>query len=163
MGRPAGMLCVAALSGLAVVGCGSGNTLLDRTGSTVSISGPAAAAGYLRQLGAEQAKLAAAERRIPRRARTPTQFSSEISLLAGAIRRLARDLLAIHPPAAVAAPHARLIAIVDAYASALDRAAGDARSARGELDAASLLVSSTSAASREFGATVNEIERILGR
>jgi hypothetical protein len=116
---------------------------------------------YLQQLSAEQAKLAAAEHRIPRRARTPAALSRSIALLAAAIGGLADGLDAIKPPREVAGLHARLVRIVRDYQRRLSSAARDARTRVGEVRAAGALAAVTNAASEEFTATISQIDRRL--
>src|SRR5438105_1697661 len=147
-------LILASLAGISLLAGGCGRTGLLGPATTAATRG---ASAYLGLLAAEQSKLAAAERQIPRRARTPAQFSKAISLLAAAVRTLARDLEAIRPPLTVSAAHAQLISIVHGYASALAAAARRAAHAGGELAAARMLLSATSAASRAFGVTVARI------
>ena len=116
MARALGLIAVAA-SSAALTGC-AGTTLLANRGHAAQTSSmptehrsgdwhrhattsPEAEA-YLQSLSREQAKLAAAERAIPRGARTPAALARSIRLLARAIVRLAGDLQAITPPAQVA-------------------------------------------------------------
>jgi hypothetical protein len=62
---------------LAVAGCNSSNHV-----------SPPTAQAYLQKLSAEQNKLAAAERRVPRRVSSPAALASAIALLQGAVHRL---------------------------------------------------------------------------
>ena len=130
------------------------------TTTTTAPPGPAATA-YLAALSREQAKLAAAERRIPRRARTPAALARSIRLLRLAIVRLGRDLTAISPPEAVSAQHAQLVSIVRTYAARLRAAARVAARPRGKLRGVNMLIDATTAASSAFGATVSEINAAL--
>jgi hypothetical protein len=156
-------LILASLAGIWMFASACGGTGLLGPASRATTAASRGPSAYLGLLAAEQSKLAAAERQIPRRARTPAQFSKAISQLAAAVRTLARDLEAIRPPASVSSAHAQLIAIVRAYASALADAARRAAHVGGELAAARTLLSATGAASRAFGATVTRIERVLAR
>ncbi len=162
MGRAAAMIAAA----IALGGCGGAALLTGTRPATTSRStataqpGPSSAA-YLASLEREQQKLAAAERRLPRHAATPVALSRAISLLAGAIARLAADLRTLHAPASVQHLHERLIAVMGSYAARLQAAARDARRSSGEPRAASELLSATSDASRQFSLTVNQIDRTL--
>jgi hypothetical protein len=176
MARALGLIAVA-VSSAALTGC-AGTTLLTNrdqrssmpTGTTSSApttsTGTATtspeAEAYLQSLSREQAKLAAAERAIPRGARTPAALARSIRLLQRAIGRLAGDLQAITPPAQVAPAHAQLVSIVRAYAVALGAAARLAVTPRGELRAANMLISATTTASQAFGSTVTQINAALG-
>jgi hypothetical protein len=166
MGRTLGL--IAALAGVVISGCGSRSlvtttrttppTHTQQQSTTQDLS-----SGYLAALSAEQAKLAAAERRIPKGARTPPALAKAIGLLRAAIGRLGRDLLAIKPPRAVAGLHQRLVVVVGTYEATLAHAQRLAGKASGVLAAARLLVSSTAAASRDFGATIDRIDRLLAQ
>jgi hypothetical protein len=171
MGRIA-VVIAAVASSASIGGCGGGGTSLlglgsprsSTTSSSPTTSSPrASTASYVDSLRTEQLKLAAAERRIPARPRTPAALSQSITLLASAIGRLGSDLGAIVPPAPVAALHARLVATVRAYAVQLAGAARTALRPGGELAAANALLSATNTASRAFSATVVEIDRTLKR
>lgn len=124
---------------------------------------PATAQAYLQELSGEQIKLAAAERRIPRRVSSPAALARAISMLAGAVQRLERDLAAITPPAPVRTLHARLVSISRAYALELRRAAHRARRPRDEPAAAQELSSATHSASGAFSGTVASITFKLRR
>jgi len=149
-------LALAALVSLALAGCGGQSLLTTSSGA----GGPSRSA-YLAALASEQAKLAAAERRIPRRPRTPAALAQAVSLLRGAIARLGRDLAAIRPPAAVTALHAQLISIVRSYAARLARVERAAARRSGALPAAGALVSATRRASGAFSETIGRIDRAL--
>ncbi len=158
-GRIVAVIALAA-SGALIAGCGGTGLLRGRTVT----SAPALSnTQYLARLGQAQARLARAERSIPRHARTPAALSRAIFQLSGAVRRLGRDLAAIRAPRAVASPHARLVSIVGTYAGRLQGASRRALRPGGELAAARLLLDSTRSASRAFGATVSEIDRRLGQ
>jgi hypothetical protein len=156
--RIAAMVAIA--SGLLLAsGCGGGSTSA-RTQS--SAAEPAPAHAYLSALSAAQSRLAASERAIPRRPKTPRALARAISLLQSAIRGLGTNLAAIHPPASVAALHAQLVAHVNAYAARLTAAARTAARPGGELKAANLLSSATDEATRDFGTTLARIDQALG-
>jgi len=147
-------------------GCGGGTGLLTRRSgalftTTTAITRPSPAR-YLAQLRAEQDRLAQAEQRIPAHPRTAHELSTSAALLAAAVGRLAHGLAAIRPPAAVAADHARLVAIVRRYAGQLKDAARIAGAPGGGPHAAALLVRATNTASAAFSATVNTIYSTLG-
>ena len=168
-------LLVVAVTATALTGCarttllinhdaGSQTTTTSTTpgASTTTTSAPSpAAVAYLAALSQEQAKLAAAERRIPRRPRTPAGLAHSIQLLRAAIVRLGGDLQAISPPSSVASQHAQLVSIMRAYANQLDTAARTATTPRGRLRAANMLISGTAAASSQFSSTVNQIRTAL--
>jgi hypothetical protein len=176
MARALGLIAVAA-SSAALTGC-AGTTLLanrdhaGQTSSRATSTAPATSTGtpttspeaeaYLQSLSREQAKLAAAERAIPRRARTPAALARSIRLLQRAIVQLAGDLQAITPPGQVAPAHAQLVSIVRAYAVALGAAARLAVRPGGELRAANMLISATTTASQAFSSTVTQINAALG-
>ncbi len=120
-------------------------------------------AQYLARLGEAQARLAAAERTIPKHAPTPAALSGAIFQLSGAIRRLGLDLSSIRPPHSVSAEHAKLVSIVSTYAGRLEHASRTALRPGGELGAAKQLLDSTGAASRAFSATASEIDHRLGQ
>ena len=113
---------------------------------------------YLRALAAEQKKLAAAERHIPRRPRTPAALARSIGLLRTAIARLAADLARITPPKSVAQLHQQLVNIAGTYGARLAIAERTARQRQQVARAAKLLVSATREASGAFGATVERIQ-----
>ena len=175
MGRIAGLIAVAAgalavaltvVLVLALAGSGGGSSDPALTGSGGRGSPPPTSdpvAVYLARLDAEQAKLAAAERTIPARPRTPAAFSRSIGLLAEAVGRLGGDLATTDPPAAVAADHRQLVSIVARYAAGLRAAAGRSRTRAGELQAASRIVSATSSASAAFSITIARIHTTLRR
>jgi hypothetical protein len=118
---------------------------------------------YLRGLEAEQRKLAAAERRIPHRPRTPAALARSIGLLRSAIARFAADLAAIAPPRAVSKLHEQLVTIARSYAAKL-AATERAALARGSLSrAVGELESSTREASAAFSATAQRIDQALGK
>jgi hypothetical protein len=132
--------------------------------SRSATTAPALSSGaYLARLGDAQARLAAAERSIPRRARTASAFSRASLQLAAAVLRLSRDLRQLTPPRSVAVAHARLVAIMNTYAGRLLHASRAALRPGGELGAAKLLLDSTGAASRNFTATVSQINHQLGQ
>src|SRR5437868_14391667 len=103
-------LIVVAVSSAALTGCARTTLLLNHnhgtktsatsttattttgtptTGTPTTTTAPSpAAVAYLAALSREQAKLAAAERKIPRRPRTPTGLAHSIQLLRVAIVRL---------------------------------------------------------------------------
>ena len=141
-------------------GTTSTGTTTTTTTTTTAAPSPAALA-YLAALSREQAKLAAAERKIPRRPRTPAGLAHSIGLLRVAIVRLGRDLQAIAAPQAVAAQHAQLVSIMRTYAARLDAAAGTATKPGGQLRAANMLISATTAASSAFSSTVGQISSAL--
>jgi hypothetical protein len=142
-------------------GCGGASLL---SGSRAAPSTTTVTSGaYMSQLSAAQAKLAAAERTIPRRPKTPAALTSSITLLASAVRRLGSDLSSIRAPDSVATLHARLVSIVAAYATQLALAARVSSSQGGELQAGKTLIASTDEASRAFSATVGQIESMLGK
>jgi hypothetical protein len=114
------------------------------------------------QLRAEEQNLAAAERRIPTNASTPRALARSTALLAGAVSRLATGLAAISPPATVVSEHARLVAVVRAYAGRLRAAAALARRPGRQVQASRLLVSATNRASGAFVATLSKIYSTLG-
>jgi hypothetical protein len=118
---------------------------------------------YLAQLGAEQARLAAAETKIPIRPRTPAALRRSIVLLGTAVRALADGLAGIKPPPGVAAQHAQLISIMRTYAGTLEQAAGLAGAPGSEPRAAQLLISATGTASQAFTTTIAKIDSTLGR
>lgn len=136
-------------------------TTTTGTPTTTTTAPSPAALAYLAALNREQAKLAAAERRIPRGARTAAGLSHSIQLLRAAIVRLEQDLQAISPPSAVAAQHAQLVSIMRAYADRLGAAAGTARRSGAQLRAANMLISATTTASQAFSSTVNQINAAL--
>jgi hypothetical protein len=151
-----------AATGLLATGCAGTSQLLGHRTPTPP---PRTQAGrvYLQELSAEQAKLAQAERGIPKRARTPAALSRSIALLGGAIGALAKGLSAIHPPEPVAGLHARLVRVVRAYFRSLTAAASSARTRAGELRAANALGTATESATSAFTATFSEITARLAR
>jgi hypothetical protein len=172
-------LIVVVIGGASLTGCAPTTLLVTRhegsrtpaasttAGSSPTTSTPTTAKpgpqarAYLAALSREQARLAAAERRIPRRARTPAALARSIGLLRLAIVRLGNDLQKIAPPSPVAAKHARLVAIVQAYAARLALAQHVALTRGGELQAIRMLVDATTAASASFGSTVRQIDAAL--
>ena len=140
---------------------GTTTTSTTTTTTTTTAAPSPAALAYLAALSREQAKLAAAERKIPRRPRTPAGLAHSIGLLRVAIVRLGRDLQAISPPQAVASQHAQLVSIMRTYAARLDAAAGTATKPGGQLRAANMLISATTAASSAFSSTVGQISSAL--
>jgi hypothetical protein len=128
--------------------------------TTTTAPSPAAVA-YLAALSREQARLAAAERRIPRRPRTPAGLAHSIKLLRAAIVRLRQDLQGISPPSQVASQHAQLVSIMRTYADRLGAAASTAVKPGGQLRAANMLISATTAASSAFSSTVSQISSAL--
>jgi hypothetical protein len=153
----AARLCLALTLVATLTACGGTSELLGKHTDRHET------AAYLSQLSAAQSRLAAAERRIPARPRTPAALSRAIGLLAGAIHRLAGDLRAIRAPEPVSGEHARLVAIVGAYATRLERTARTAATPGGELPATRELIAATSATSRAFSATVAKINSTLAR
>ena len=131
------------------------------TSTTTTTAPSPAALAYLAALSREQAKLAAAESKIPRRPRTPAGLAHSIRLLRAAIVRLGQDLQAISPPAEVASQHAQLVSIMRTYADRLAAAAGTAVKPGGQLRAANMLISATTAASSAFSSTVSQISSAL--
>jgi hypothetical protein len=172
-------LIVVAASAAALTGCARTTLLINHneaskmssgsttgtsttgTSTTTTTAPSPAALAYLAALSREQAKLAAAERKIPRRPRTPAGLAHSIQLLRAAIVRLGGDLQAISPPSSVASQHAQLVSIMRAYADQLDTAARTATTPRGQLRAANMLISATAAASSQFSSTVNQISSAL--
>lgn len=172
-------LIVVAASAVALTGCARTTLLINHdeasktsstattgtsttgTSSTTTTTPSPAALAYLAALSSEQAKLAAAERRIPRRPRTPAGLAHSIQLLRAAIVRLGQDLQAISPPAEVASQHAQLVSIMQTYAARLAAAAGTATKPGGQLRAANMLISATTAASSAFSSTVSQISSAL--
>ena len=161
---------VAVIALLGLGGCGTADTLLHRSGTrstpagsntvtatptTKTASGPSAESVYLAELGSEQARLAAAEARIPTSPRTPAALARSIELLTVAVRDLADGLARIKPPPSVAALHAHLVAIMRTYEVELRRAASVALSPGGEPRAGSLLISATNQASPWSGPARN--------
>jgi hypothetical protein len=136
-------------------------TAASGTSTTTTTAPSPAALAYLAALSREQAKLAAAERKIPRRPRTPAGLAHSIQLLRAPIVRLGQDLQAISPPAEVASQHAQLVAIMRTYADRLAAAAGTAVKPGGQLRAAKMLISATTAASSAFSSTVSQISSAL--
>jgi hypothetical protein len=159
----AGVIAVA-VSGLLITGCAGTSRLLGNPTPTPTPK-PKTQAGrtYLQQLSAEQAKLARAERTIPKRARTPAALSRSIALLAGAIGALGKGLGTIHPPASVAGLHARLVRVVRTYFRRLEAAARGARTRTGELNAANDLATATQSATSEFTTIFSEITAKLAK
>jgi hypothetical protein len=168
--------CALVLVLLGLAGCGD-STRLFHSGSTAShtrstptaaappaetATGPSRQSVYLAQLGAEQARLAAAEARIPTRPRTPAALGRSIDLLATAVGRLADGLARIRAPAAVASRHAQLVTIMRTYAATLGRAGRIAVLPGKEVQAGRLLISATDAASSAFTATIAAIDSTLG-
>lgn len=147
-------------AGTLLAGCGGGASSSIGAQSIGPASPPAEA--YVAGLNAAQSKLAAAERAIPRRPKTPKALAGAISQLQSAIRGLSDNLSSIHPPTSVAALHAQLVAIVRTYAARLGHAARVASQPLDELAAANLLSSATNQATRDFTATVAKINQALG-
>lgn len=172
-------LIVVAASAAALTGCARTTLLINHnetsktsststtgtstsgTSTTTTTAPSPAALAYLAALSREQAKLAAAERKIPRRPRTPAGLAHSIQLLRAPIVRLGQDLQAISPPAEVASQHAQLVAIMRTYADRLAAAAGTAVKPGGQLRAAKMLISATTAASSAFSSTVSQISSAL--
>jgi hypothetical protein len=159
--RRAAVLALLLSCALLGSGCAGTSRLLGRSGPPKPKT--PAGATYLRQLSQEQAKLALAERRIPRQARTPAALAHSIDLIAGAIDRLRRGLDAIRPPKQVARLHARLVAVTSQYLGRLQDAARRAATPEGELGAADELSAATSTASSNFTATVGAITAKLAK
>ena len=149
--RSGALACIAAVM-LIGPGCDSGNHVTPKT-----------AQSYLQQLSAEQNKLAAAERRLPRRASSPAELAKATALLQDAVRRLERDLASISAPNPVRSLHARLVSIAHSYGQQLGQAARTALRPDGELAAAQSLSSATHAASGAFSGTVASITSKLRR
>jgi hypothetical protein len=175
MARALGLIAVA-VSSAALTGCAGTTLLANRdqrssmptgttsTATTTSTGTPTTspeAEAYLQALSREQAKLAAAERAIPRGARTPAALARSIRLLQRAIVQLAGDLQAITPPDQVARAHGALVFIVRSYAVRLGAAARLAVRPGGELRAANMLISATTTASQQFSSTVTQINAAL--
>ena len=164
--RRARLLLVLLMVGAA--GCSNASQLLRSNaawhgGSATTTTEASAAEGvYLERLGAEQARLSAAEARIPTSPRTPAALARSVGLLAIAVRRLADGLAEIRAPASVASEHAHLVAIIRSYAAALDRAARIAVTSDGEPRAGRLLIAATNQASRAFTSTIASIDSTLG-
>ncbi len=171
-------LILVAVSATALTGCARTTLLINHnegsktspasttgtstTGTPTTTTAPSpAAVAYLAALSREQAKLAAAERKIPRRPRTPAGLAHSIQLLRVAIVQLGQDLQAISPPPEVASQHAQLVSIMGAYADRLGAAARTARKPGAQLRAANMLISATTAASSAFSSTVNQISSAL--
>lgn len=166
-------LIVIAVSCASFSGCARTTLLINRndspqspapstTGTSTTTATPSPdAQAYLAALSREQARLAAAEQRIPRRARTPAALARSIRLLRLAIVRLGNDLQKIAPPSSVAAQHAQLVSIVRTYAVRLAAAQRVALTPGGELRAVNMLINATTAASTAFGSTVNQIDAAL--
>jgi hypothetical protein len=172
-------LIVVAASAAALTGCARTTLLINHdessktsststtgtsttgTSTTTTTAPSPAALAYLAALSREQAKLAAAERRIPRRPRTPAGLAHSIQLLRAAIVRLGQDLQAISPPPEVASQHAQLVSIMGTYTDRLAAAAGTAVKPGGQLRAANMLISATTAASSAFSSTVSQISSAL--
>jgi hypothetical protein len=150
-----------AACGATIAGCGGGTSVL--TSVSRKQPSPVNPTTYLAELAGEQAKLSAAESRIPTRPRTPVALAKSISLLAGAMARLADGLAALRAPPSVGSQHARLVSIVRAYHSQLTQAARVAVRPGGELRAERLLIFATDAVSRTFSATVAKINITLQR
>ena len=174
-------LIVVAVSATALTGCARTTLLInhDEGSQTSSTSGdrhhrrsgtpttttttpsPAAVA-YLAALSREQAKLAAAERKIPRRPRTPAGLAHSIRLLRAAIvaarRRPAGDLTA--GLGRGAACPARVDHAEPTPTNSTQQHARR-RSPRGQLRAANMLISATTAASSAFSSTVSQISTTL--
>ena len=156
-------LIVVAASAAALTGCARTTLLINHndssktsststtgtstsgTSTTTTTAPSPAALAYLAALSREQAKLAAAERKIPRRPRTPAGLAHSIRLLRAAIVRLGQDLQAISPPAQVASQHAQLVSIMRTYADRLAAAAGTAAKPGGQLRTANMLIRATTA------------------
>jgi hypothetical protein len=128
----------------------------------VTSPAPSAESVYLAKLGTEQTDLANAEQQIPTNPRTPAALAHSVTLLAGAVTRLADGLAAIKPPANVAGDHARLVTITHAYAAQLRRAARIALAPGGERLAGTLLIRATDQASQSFTITTTAIDSTLG-
>ena len=172
-------LIVVAVSAAALTGCARTTLLINHndaskptsttttgtsttaTSTTTTTTPSPAAVAYLAALSHEQARLATAERKIPRRPRTPAGLAHSIALLRTAIVRLGRDLQGISPPSEVASQHAQLVSIMHTYADRLGAAASTAVKPGGQLRAANMLISATTAASSAFSSTVNQISSAL--
>ncbi len=129
--------------------------------TTTTPAGPSPSK-YVRELRSEEQTLAAAERSIPTRARTPQQLAHSATLLAVAVSRLAQGLATVRPPAKVAADHAHLVAVARSYASQLRIAASMATRRGKQASAGALLISATNTASTQFGTTLTKIYSTLG-
>jgi hypothetical protein len=150
----------------ALGGCGGtsllhGSHSFSQTVTSRSASASHLQGDYLARLEQAQRKLAAAEARLPRRAKTPAALARAITLLRSAIDQLGHDLAALAPPPTVRGLHARLVDAVRRYAASLGTAARTARSAGGAAKAAAELVSATSVASRNFSSAIAQIDRRL--
>jgi hypothetical protein len=172
-------LIVVAASAAALTGCARTTLLINHneapkpssttttststtgTSTTTTTTPSPAAVAYLAALSREQARLAAAERKIPRRPRTPGGLAHSIQLLRAAIVRLGQDLRGTSPPADVASQHAQLVSIMQTYADRLGAAASTAAKPGGQLRAANMLISATTAASSAFSSTVSQISSAL--
>jgi hypothetical protein len=172
-------LIVVAASAAALTGCARTTLLINHheaakpsststtgtsttsTSTTTTTTPSPAAVAYLAALNHEQARLAAAERKIPRGPRTPAGLAHSIQLLRAAIVRLGHDLQRISPPPEVASQHAQLVSIMQTYADRLGAAASTAVKPGGQLRAANMLISATTAASSAFSSTVSQISSAL--
>jgi hypothetical protein len=156
--RTAAIIAALLIGCWGAAGCGGSGS------SSSGLGRPALSAAsqrYSSELAGAQARLAAAERKLPLGPRTPAALSNSIGLLAGAIARLGDDLQRIAAPASVSREHGRLITIVRGYRAQLERAAADARAPGGVGRAGSELVAATTAASSSFDATVARIDARL--
>jgi hypothetical protein len=154
------VLAIAVATAVLLTGC-SGLGLLRHGGSYGGRPQSHAAQVYLSLLAVEQGKLAAAERTLPLRPKTPEALSRSIGALARAIQRFAGGLATITPPAGVARLHRRLVAVARAYHDQLAQLSRRARRPAGEVAAANALAADTSAASTAFTATIVKIHARL--
>ena len=148
-------------SSTSTTGTSTTSTSTTSTSTTTTTTPSPAAVAYLAALNHEQARLAAAERKIPRGPRTPAGLAHSIQLLRAAIVRLGHDLQRISPPPDVASQHAQLVSIMQTYADRLGAAASTAVKPGGQLRAANMLISATTAASSAFSSTVSQISSAL--
>ena len=148
-------------SSTSTTGTSTTSTSTTSTSTTTTTTPSPAAVAYLAALNHEQARLAAAERKIPRGPRTPAGLAHSIQLLRAAIVRLGHDLQRISPPPEVASQHAQLVSIMQTYADRLGAAASTAVKPGGQLRAANMLISATTAASSAFSSTVSQISSAL--
>jgi hypothetical protein len=134
-------------------------TVAGCSGALVELRDTPSGKHYLKSLVAAQTHLAVAERAIPASAPTPAALAASIRLLGRAIDGLHTDLASIRPPAPARAQHLRLIAIVSGYSRRLAQAAAEADRPGGLAAAGTELLSATSAASADFAATIQKIDK----
>jgi hypothetical protein len=131
------------------------------SGSLVELRNTPSGKHYMQSLVTAQTHLAVAERAIPSSAPTPAALAASIRLLGRAIDGLHGDLSSIKPPPSARAQHLRLLAIVSGYSRRLAQAAAEAGRPGGLAAAGNELLSATSAASADFAATVQKINKEL--